>query len=162
MMLSPPTRTRALPWWAAVPLALVACAPPPLPEDGTDLPSIRFVFPQSELDGVVCPDFLAAVSIENFEVVPPDGGAAPVDGMGHWHLDDPIDNEYYPLEEPFVDLTARMDGESSRAYQLTASLVNINHSPLDQGEFPASVATVEFTVADVPDCVGGGGASARR
>lgn len=161
MMLSSPTRTRTLPWCAAL-LGLVACAPPPLPEDGDDLPSIRFVFPQSELDGVVCPDFLAAVSIENFEVVPPDGGAAPEDGVGHWHLDDDITSEYYPLEEPFIDLSADLDGERSRAYRLTASLVNINHSPLDQGEFPASVATVEFTVSDVPGCLGGGGASARQ
>lgn len=142
--------------------ALAGCAPPALPEDPDGGPAVRFVFPTSDLDGPVCPDFLVAVNIDNFEVVPPDASATPEDGHGHWHLDDDITGDYFPLEDSFLDFSAELDGAASRAYRLTASLVNIDHSPLDQGRFPLSVATVEFDVADEEGCLGGGGAGAGR
>jgi len=144
----------------------VGCAPPPLPggdsgDSGATGPSIRFIFPTSTLSSPVCPDFLLAVDIDAFEVVPPDPDSAPVQGRGHWHLDDDITGDYYPLEDAFTEVSADLDGQASRSYRMTASLVNVDHSPLSQADFPQSVATVEFEVADTPDCLGDGASTAR-
>ncbi len=142
----------------------ISCAPPPLPtgaDTGADGPSIRFVFPTSSLASPVCSDFLVAVDIDNFEVVAPAPESAPIDGKGHWHLDDDITGDYYVLTDAYTELTADLDGTDSRSYRLTASLVNVDHTPLAQASFPASVATVEFEVADTSDCLGNGGGHAR-
>lgn len=142
-------------------LLFAGCAPPPLPTDGaSDSPSIRFIFPENGLDQAVCPDFLVAVAIDNWDLAPPDPDSAPVDGRGHWHLDDDITGDYIATDVPYADHSADLDGDSSRSYRLTASLVNVNHTPLDLTDAPSSVDTVEFEVADDPDCLGGGGAAA--
>ena len=142
---------------------LIGCGTPPPPDATADTePAIRFVFPTSELAQPVCPDFLVAVDIDNFDLVDPNGDATAVDGRGHWHLDDDITGDYLVVEEPFVDATADLDGESSRNYRLTAALVNINHTPLSLEAFPLSIDTVEFQVADSPDCIGDGGAVSDR
>jgi hypothetical protein len=145
-------------------LGAVGCGVPPLEGDSgaSSSPSIRFVFPTSELSAPVCSDFVVAVDIDHFNLVPPNGDAAPVDGSGHWHLDDDITGDYLVVEDPFVDVTADLDGQTARNYRLTATLVNINHAPLSQESFPQSVTTVEFEVSDTPDCIGGGGAASGR
>ncbi|HCH63247.1 MAG: hypothetical protein CL927_08745 [Deltaproteobacteria bacterium] len=138
----------------------LGCGTPPLPGDsGSGAPSIRFQFPANELPGPVCADFLVVVDIDNFEVVPPDGTAAPVGGRGHWHLDDNITGDYIAAEWSFVDFGADLDGEVTRNYRLTASLVNIDHTPLSLESNPTSVDTVEFQVTSSADCLGGGAAS---
>lgn len=148
------------------PLLAAGCGTPPLPGTDSggadDAPSIRFIFPTSELSRPVCPDFFVAVDIDGFEVVPSDMDAEPVPGQGHWHLDDDITGDYYVVEDPFLSTTADLGGNESRNYRLTASLVNVNHSPLSLATFPASVDTVEFEVADVPDCLGGEGTGSTR
>jgi len=149
-------------------IGLSACGTPPAPavDSGVAaadvLPSIRFVFPTSDLGAPVCPDFLVAVDIDNFEVLPPDPDADPIDGRGHWHLDDDITGDYFAVTDAFLDVTADLDGQASRNYRLTASLVNLNHTPVSLEAFPDSVHTVEFEVADSPDCLGDGGTTARR
>jgi len=134
------------------------CAPPPLPDDdsGLNTPSIRFIFPTSTLDAPVCPNFIAAADIDAFNLVEPNPDSPPVPNTGHWHLDDDITGDYYPLVDAFAEVTAELDGQASRSYRMTASLVNVDHSPLSQTDAPQSIATVEFEVADTPDCLGDG------
>jgi hypothetical protein len=135
----------------------VGCGTPPVTGDsGSTGPSIRFLFPNSELSGPVCAGFMVVVDIDQYDLVPPDGDAAPEVGRGHWHLDDDITGDYAAVEDPFVDFGADLDGETSRNYRLTASLVNINHTPLSLEANPASVDTVEFQVTASPDCTGSG------
>lgn len=130
----------------------VACAPPPL--SGTTDPTIRFVFPTSDLEGAVCPSFFVAVAVENWELVEPDPSSDPIDGVGHWHLDDEITGDYYPLVDPYVRAEADLGGETTRLYQLTASLVNVDHSALSAEAFPNAVETIEFEVSSSADCLG--------
>ena len=139
------------------------CAPPPLPggDSGLDTPSIRFIFPTSTLDSPVCTSFIVAVDIDQFNLIEPDPESAPIASTGHWHLDDDITGDYYPLVEPFTEATAQLDGQTTRQYRMTASLVNVDHSPLSQTDAPQSIATVEFEVADTPDCLGDGDSTTR-
>jgi len=163
-MLLPLHRSASFPVITLAATIFAGCAPPPLPvgaDTGADRPSIRFVFPTSSLTTPVCPDFLVAVDIDAFEVIAPDPDSAPVNGKGHWHLDDDITGDYHALVDPFADVSADLGGAESRSYRMTASLVNVDHSPLSQADFPSSVTTVEFEVADTPDCLGSGGSSAR-
>lgn len=142
----------------------LGCAPPALPSDtgatAATGPSIEFIFPTSTLSSPVCSEFVVAVDIDGFNVEDPAPEEGVVDGRGHWHLDDDITGDYIVAVDPFLEVSADLDGGTERAYRITASLVNLDHTPLDQGRFPDSVATAEFTVSDSDDCVGGGGAAA--
>ena len=138
----------------------LGCGTPPLPADSGETPSttpsVRFLFPANDLSTPVCSEFLVVVDIDNYEIVPPDGNAAPLAGVGHWHLDDDITGDYVAAEAVFVDFAADLDGETTRNYRLTASLVNIDHTPLSLESKPDSVDTVEFQVTSDPNCLGGG------
>jgi hypothetical protein len=139
----------------AVPLLLAgACAPPPLDGDGSGTPSVRFIFPTSDLAGPVCPDFFVAVDIDNFALVEPDANSGPIDGQGHWHLDDEITGDYYPLVEPYSRVEADLAGDTTRAYRMTATLVNVDHSALSGDQAGTETATVEFDVSSEDGCLG--------
>ena len=155
----PPSLLRA----GALLVFAAGCAPPPLPggDSGLSGPSIRFIFPTSSLDAPVCPSFIVAVDIDAFNLVEPDPESPPIASTGHWHLDDDITGDYYPLVAPFTEVTAQLDGQTVRSYRMTASLVNVDHSPLSQNDAPQSIATVEFDVADTPDCIGDGNSTTR-
>ncbi len=151
-------------------MGLAACAPPPLPvADDTDtqdedtgeeeeaLPTVEFVFPHNNLVGTVCAEFFVAVDIDNIELVDFKTNTDNVDGQGHWHLVDDITGDYYALPVPYGSISADLNGNETRNYQLTATLNDNDHTPLNPAEFPDSIAQVEFTVSNADDCLGGAG-----
>ena len=144
-------------------LMLLACEPPPLPELASDaepkLPSVRFIFPDSNPDDIICPDFIATVDIDNWELDPDKvGDSSKEDGIGHWHLRDQSDQYLALTAKPWAGVTIpeRFYEKGSGIVTMRAVLAYHDHTELDTEVYPDAVATAEFVVADDPDCLGGG------
>ena len=140
-----------------LPLALLACAPPPLPEDSGGAgaasgdPQVSWIFPENGLTDV-CPVFVLAVDVENFEVVDFQENTEFIEGQGHLHFIDGITGDYITSLTPWAEWEADLNDQESRSYKMDVELVYNNHSPLTEAN---SLATVEFTVRDSEDCIGG-------
>ncbi len=105
-------------------LALLGCAPPPLPAvDAT--PSISISWPPSEAEVVGCET--VAVDIRNFELDPILPGGDNTEGHGHYHIYHP--KGYSACDKPycFVDLSSV---ESTTDPFFTAVLAYNDHTEL--------------------------------
>jgi len=153
---------------------LIACAPPPLPEDtgpsaqpADTRPSIRILFPnpfyldeEALCDGiagpcpVVCPSFTVVVDVDNLDLSHENYGGEPVAGEGHWHLhlDDPefTGAAVAAVADPWATF---VDPVSEGFHTIGALVVENNHFQLDEEQQGQDRAQVEIEVRDAPHCL---------
>ena len=126
---------------------LLGCAPPALPELGSDQgPSIGIVFPQSRSDITICPNFVVSVDIDGIEMVDFHDHADNVSGEGHWHLyiGDTYQNAF---SDPWAEASVP-EGVTGPVI-IRARLAENDHTESD------IEAAAEIVVGET-DCVGGG------
>lgn len=108
-------------------LLLSACQPPAISTD----PEISISWPQAEAEVHSCA--MVVVHLENFNLV--DATAAPpnAEGEGHFHVEYP--GNYALCYRPYclVDLSSITEPGSVVTANLTAYLVNNDHTPVERG-----------------------------
>ena len=150
---------------------LLACAPPPLPEEtanpDADQASIRILFPNplyldaerlcEDIVGdcpVMCPTFAVVVDVDNFVLDPDHYGDDPIFGEGHWHLhvDDPEFTAAARAAEtqPWATLTSPLE---EGFHVIGALLVQNNHFPLAAEDRGEDRTVVEIEVRDTYYCL---------
>ena len=141
-------------WWFVV-LFSIGCQPPPL--DAGFSPSIDFIFPKSNETYVVCPNFMAAVDIDNLELIDYTVSPEAFLGQGHWHFREGsqvLASSYDEWVEVQAGASDLQPGETSLRV-FTAVLAQNDHTEFSQIDFPESTATLEIQVGWTDDCVGG-------